>query len=142
MRLGQFQGDTNAVNRRREAAEEQLLLGTREDLVQSRLYRPLAGGVAGAIDVGRVLEEGQHAPLAVLSKGMQVEGLAVRGREIDFEVAGVHNHADWSFNSESDAVHQAVGDTNRLDGEDTEVKLLPRRYLDQFGAVEQLVFFQ
>src|SRR5450631_866477 len=117
MGLGQFQGDTNAVNRRREAAKEQLLPGTGEDLVQSWFHRPLTWGVASAIDVGRVLEEGQHAPLAILSKGMQVEGLAVWRREIDFEVPGVDNHADWRFNGEGDAVHRAVGDANRLDGE-------------------------
>ena len=73
---------------------------------------------------------------------MQVEGLAVRRREIDFEVAGVHDHADWSLNGQRDAVHQAVGDANGLDGEGAEVKLLPRRNLDQFRVVEQLVFFQ
>src|ERR1700722_12811938 len=142
MRLGQVEGDPQAVNGGRETAEEKLLLGAGEDFVQPRLHRPLARRVSGPVDVGRVLQQSQHAPFTVLRKAMQIERLAVRGREVDLEVAGVHDDADRGLDGQGDAVHQAVGHTNGLDGESAEVKLLPWRDLDQLGCVEQPVLFE
>ena len=88
----------------------------RKDLVEAGNNGALAGRVTGALDVGRVLEEGQHAPLAVLGEGVQIEGVAVEGREVDLEVAGVDDDADGGFDGEGDAVHQRVGDADGLDG--------------------------
>ena len=107
-----------------------------------RPHRPLAGGVSGAINVGRVLQQSQHAALTVLGEAMQVECLAVRGREVDLEVTGVHDHADRGLDGQRDTIHQAVGHANGLDGKGAQVKLLPRRDLDQLRGFEQPVFFE
>jgi hypothetical protein len=79
VRPRQFHRNADAVDGRREAGEEELLLGLREDLVEPRNHGAFAGRVAGTLDVGRVLQQRQHAPLAVLGKGVQVEGLSSSG---------------------------------------------------------------
>ena len=138
----QFEGDANAVDGRREAAEEELLLGLRKDFVEAGNDGAFAGRVAGALDVGRVLQKGQDAALAVFGEGVQVEGLVVERREIDFEVAGVDDDADGRFDGEGHAVDQRVGDADGLDGEGAEGEFLLRRDLDERGFVEQLVLFE
>ena len=113
----QLQRDADAEDGRREAGEEELLLGLREDFVEARNDGAFAGRVAGALDVGRVLQQGQDAALAVFGEGVQIEGVVVERREIDFEVAGVDDDADRSFDGQGDAVDQRVGNADGLDGE-------------------------
>ncbi len=142
MRVCEFQGKTQAIDRRREAAEEQSLLGARENLVQAWAHGPFAGGIAGAVHVRGVLQQRQHAALAILRKPMQIERLPIGRGEIDLEVAGVHQHADWCFNRQGYAVDQAMRNADWLNGERPQVKLLPGNDLDQFGRIEQAVFIQ
>src|ERR1700721_2164311 len=142
MRLCQFEGYAEAVNGGGEATEEELLLGPGEDLVQPRPHRPFAGGVSGTVNVSRILQQSQPAALTVFREGMQVECLAVRGREVDFEVTGVHDHAHRGLDRQRDTINQAVSDPNGLDGKGAQVKLLPRRNLDQLCGVEQAVLFE
>ena len=73
---------------------------------------------------------------------MQVECLAVRGREVDLEVTGVHDHADRGLNGQRDTIDQAVSDPNGLDGKGAQVELLPRRNLDQLCRFKQPVLFE
>jgi hypothetical protein len=117
---GQLEGDADAVDGGREAAEEELLFGARKDFVEAGNDGALAGRVAGALDVGGVLQQGEDAALAVFGEGVQVEGVAVDGREIDFEVAGVDDDADGGFDGQGDAIDQRVGDADGLDGEGAE----------------------
>ena len=51
----QFHGDADAIDRRREATEEELLLGLGENLVEARNDRAFARRVAGPLHIGRVL---------------------------------------------------------------------------------------
>ena len=142
MFAGEFKRDANAIDRRREAAEEELLLGLRENFVQAGNDGAFAGRVAGALDIGGVLQKGEHAAFAVFGEGMQVEGLVVERREIDFEVAGVDDDADRRVDGERDAVDQRVGDADGLDGEGAEGELFFRRDLDQRDFVEELMLFE
>src|ERR1700739_4280642 len=138
----QFKRDANAVDGRGEAAEEELLPGLRKDLVQAGNDGAFAGGVAGALDVGGILEKGEHAAFAVFGEGVQVESLVVEGREIDFEVAGMNDDADRRFDGEGNAINQRVGDADGLDGERAEGELFFRRNFDELDFVEELVFFE
>src|ERR1039457_3538273 len=142
MRGSQLHGDADAVDGRGEATEEELLFGLREDLVEARTHGALGGRVAGAIDVGGVLQQAEDALLAKLGKGVPVEGLGVGRREVDLEVAGVDDHADRSVNGERHAVHQRVGDANGHDGERPEGEAATGKNLDQFRVLEQAVLFQ
>ena len=123
MLAGQVESNADAVDGRREAGEEKLLLGLRENFVKPWNDGALAGCVAGALDIGRVLQQSQHAALAVFGEGVQVESVSVDGREIDLEVARVDDDANRSFDRQSHAVHQRVGDANRLDGEGADGEL-------------------
>ena len=97
--------------------KKSFFLVLREDLVQARDDGPLAGRIAGALHVGRVLQQRQHAALAVFGEGMQVESLVVERREVDFEVAGMDDDADRGLDGQRDAIHQRVGHADGLDGE-------------------------
>ena len=121
----QFHGDADAVDGRREAGEEELLLGLREDLVEARADGALGGRVAGAVDVGGVLQQAEDALLAEFGEGVEVEGVAVGRGEVDLEVAGVDDDADGRVDGEGDAVDQRVRDADGQDGEGAEGELVP-----------------
>src|SRR3954466_2945952 len=73
---------------------------------------------------------------------MQVEEAVVGGRGVDLEVARMNNDADRGVNSERDAVDETVRDADRINGEWSDGEALSGFNLDQFGIVEQAVFFQ
>ncbi len=83
----------DAVNRRRKAGDEEPAAGVSKDFFELGTYGALAGGEAGALHVSRILQQGQHALLAVFGKGVQVEEFIVSRCGIDFEVAGVDDDA-------------------------------------------------
>jgi len=79
---------------------------------------PLAGRVAGAFDGWfESWSQGKDAALAVFGEGVQIEGVIVEGRKIDFEVAGVDDDAHRGVNGQSYAIDQRVSDANGLNGE-------------------------
>ena len=73
---------------------------------------------------------------------MQVEELAVERREVDFEVAGVDDDADGSFDGEGDAIDEGVGDVDGLDGEWADGEFFPGDDFDELGFVEEVVLFE
>ncbi len=87
-------------------------------------------------------KQGQDAALAVLGKGVQVEGFAVERREVDLEVAGVDDDADRGFNGQRNGVHHRVSHVDRLDGEGADGEFFLGDDLDQFGLVEQAMLFE
>ena len=137
---GELAGDADAVDGGGEAAEEELLLRAGEDFVEAGFDGPLAGRVAGAIDVGGVLEKGEDAALAVFGEAVEVEGFAVGRGEVDFEVAGVDDDADGGFDGEGDAVDEGVGDADGLDGEGAEGELFAGDDFDELGIFESVLF--
>ena len=60
---GEFDGELDAVDRRREARDEQAALGVGEDFVKLAADGALAGRVSLALDVGGILKQRQHALL-------------------------------------------------------------------------------
>ena len=79
---GHFHRQLNAMDGRRKAGDEDAARTAREDLVELAPYGALARRVAGPLDVGRVLEEGQNALFAVFGEGVQIEQFAI-GAETD-----------------------------------------------------------
>ena len=55
---------------------------------------------------------------------MQVEKLVVGGRGINFEIAGVQQHAQRRVDSQRHAIHQAVRHLNGMNGERPNAKTL------------------
>ncbi len=103
------------MDRRREAGDEQPPVGHGKDFFKLAAHGALAGRVAGALDVGGILKQREHAFFAVFGEGVQIEESIVGWRGIDFEVAGVDQHAERRMNRERDAIDQAVRDLNRID---------------------------
>src|SRR5208283_1308320 len=101
-------GEFDAVNRRRETGDKKAALGAREYLLEFATHGAFAGRVALALDVGRVLQQGEYAFLAILSETVQVKKPVVGGRGINFEVAGVQYNAERRVNRKRHAIDQAV----------------------------------
>ncbi len=117
-------------------------LGVGENFVELAANRALAGRVAFALDVGGILKQRQHAVLAVLGEGVQVEKFVVGGRGIDFEIAGVNDDAERRVNGERHAIDQAVRDVNGMNGEDSGLEPLVGAHFAQVGVVEQAVLVE
>ena len=73
---------------------------------------------------------------------MEVEGLAVGRRQVNFEVAGVDDDADGGFDGEGDTVDKGVGDADGFDGECAEGEFAAGGNFDEFGVVEEGVFVE
>ena len=128
--------------RRREAGDEQLALGARENLLEACTHRAFAWRVARALDVGRILEQRQHALLAVLGEGVQIEEPVVGRRGIDLEVAGMDQHAHRRMDGQRHAVHQAMRHLDGIDGERPDLEALAGLDLVELGIIQQAMLFQ
>ena len=97
----------DAMDGRREAGDEQPAFGPREDLVELAAHGAFAGRVAGALDVGGILEQRQHAFFAVLGEGMQVEEAIVGRSRVDLEIARMNNDAERRMDRQCNAINQS-----------------------------------
>ena len=113
-----------------------------EDVVEARDDGFFAGREAGAVDVGGVLQEAEDALLAEVGEGLQVEGMAVGGAEVDLEVAGVEDDADGRVDGERDAVDQRVRDADGHDAEGAEGEAAAGEDFDELGVVEEAMLFE
>ena len=139
---GHIQNLLQPVNRGAEAGDHQPPLGAIEDFFQARPHRAFAFGVAGPVDVGRIRHQQQHAALAVIGEGVQIEQLVVGGRGVHFEIAGVNDDAQRRGDGQRHRADDGVRDVDELDGERAELD--PRAGLDlvQLGIVQHAVLFQ
>ncbi len=91
--LREIQNLLQAVDRRAEAGDHQAARRAHEQIFQARADGAFAFGVAGAVDVGRIRHQQQHAALAVFGQSVEIEELVVGGRGVDFVIAGVDDDA-------------------------------------------------
>ena len=130
------------VNGGAEAGDHQAARRAHEQVLQSRPHRAFAFGVAGTIDVGRIRQQQQHAALAVLGQRVQVEQQVVGGRRIDFEIAGMDDHAERRSDGQRHAAHERMGDVDELDRE--RPQLQPVAGLDgvELDVIDHAMLFQ
>ena len=81
-----------------------------EQTVQALGHHPLGGRVAGALRVGALSQQREHALVADPRKGGKVDGLAADGRAVDFEVARVHQRAAGRLNGKRHRVGNGMVD--------------------------------
>src|SRR5260370_29618530 len=62
-----------------ETGDEQSALGAGEDFVKLAAHGALTGGVATALDVGRILQKRKDAFFSVLREGVRIEQAVVGG---------------------------------------------------------------
>src|ERR1035441_8130466 len=101
-------GELDAVDRGREAGDEQAPLGADKYLFKLAADRALAGCVALPLDIGGILQQKQHTFFAVLGETVQVEEAVVGGCWVDFEVAGMQHNAEGRGGGERDANDPAL----------------------------------
>ena len=73
--------------------EDYATRGGTAEIFQAWDDRAFGRGEAGALDVGRVAEQGQHALVAVTRKSVEVKGSAAYWGLVDLEIAGVDDYA-------------------------------------------------
>src|SRR5581483_12159681 len=140
--IGEFNCELNAVNRGRKAGDEEALRDAGKNFVELAAYGALAGRVPGALDVGGILKEREDTFFAVFSETMQVKEAIVSGSGINFEIAGMNDDPERSVNGQRDAIYQAVGFRNGMNGEGAKAEALTSPNFVQVGIVEEFVFFE
>src|SRR5882757_9159490 len=96
-------GQLDAVNGRRKAGDKKTALSVRKHFIELPSDATLAGRVAFALYVGRVLQQRQYALFSVLGKCVQIEKAVVGRCGIDFEVACMQHHPERRVDSQGDA---------------------------------------
>ena len=102
----------------------------------------LGGGEAGALGVGGIAQQRQHALGAVLREGGQVGGPAGEGGVVHLEVAGLDDDARRALDGEGHRVGDGVVHMDGVDGKAAQLELAPGGDLHQLGAAQQAVLFQ
>ena len=106
-------------------------------------HRLLGGGETGALGVGGIGQQRQHAAAAVLSNGGKVgDGVARKRRVVDLEVAGVQHDAGRALDREGERVRDAVVDMDRFDRKAAELDFLARADLVEDGAGSKAVLLE
>ena len=80
-------------------------------------------------------EQREDAGGAELRQPMHVDTLAIDRRLVNLEIAGMDDHAVRGLDRQRDAVRDAVGDAEKLDGEGADRDALARPHRDSAGAV-------
>ena len=111
-----------ALDVRGEGGDDDALLAALENLVELLGDLALALGVARALHVRGVGEEGEHALPAELAEARDVHHLALYGRDVYLEVAGVYHDADRRPNGEGHGVRYGVVDVDELNLEAAELE--------------------
>ena len=92
----------------------------RDELLERFAHARLRRRPAGLLDAHAVAQQHQHALVAELAQALVVGRLALDGRRIELEVAGVEDRADRRADDQPDRVRDAVVDRDRLDFEGAE----------------------
>ncbi len=77
-----------------EGGHDDAALGHVEAVLEGLADLPLRLGVPRPLHVGGVGEKAQDALAAVVGQAVDVDGLAIEGRQVDLEVAGVQYHTE------------------------------------------------
>ena len=140
--LRQVEHQLDAVNRRAETGDHHAALGAVEDLFHARADGALRFGIAGTVGVGGIREQQQHAALAVIGQGVQVEQLVIGGGRIDLEIAGVDDDAEGRGDGQRHGADDRVGDVDELDFERSDLHDLLGLHLDEARLFLEFVFLQ
>ena len=121
----------NAVNRAREAREDNLSRRGAAKLFKRHRHGAFGWREARPLDVRAVAEEREHAFLPVARKRVQIERLAVDRRLVNLEIAGMNDHAHRRSNCQSNAINRAVRHVQEFDLERAKLNMMSRRNFAQ-----------
>ena len=132
----------NAVHIGGEGGDDDAALAPPEQGVEGGAHAALALGKAGALHIGGVAQQGQHALLSQLSQAGEVGHPTLDGGGVDLEIAGVNHRADGGLDGEGHRVGNGVVDMNELHAELAGLDHLARLAGDELGLVGEVVFLQ
>ena len=132
----------DAVHVGGEGGDDDALLAAPEQGVEGGAHAALAAGVARALHVGGVGQQGQHPLLAQLAQPGQVHHPALDGGGVDLEVAGVDDGTHRALDGEGHRVGDGVVHVDELHRELARLDHVPRLAGDQLGLVQQAVLLQ
>ena len=132
----------DAVDVAGEGGDDDALLAAGELPLERGAHGALAHGIAGALHVGGVRQQRQHALLAQLAEPRQIDDLAVDGRGVDLEVAGVDDGAHAGVDGEGHGVGDGVVHMDELYLEFACPDGLARLHGDELGGAHQPVLLQ
>src|SRR5690606_3261294 len=112
------------------------------DVLKPGPHRAFTLRIAGTMDVCRIAQQEQDAPLAVIGERVEIEQLVVRRRRIYLEVAGVDDHTQRSGDGQSDRANNGMRHAEKFDLEWPQFDLLPCLDHVQPRLLQQVVFFQ
>ena len=99
-------------------------------------------GKTGALHVGGIGTQSQNALLAQFAKASQIDDLAVDGRGVDLEVAGVNHGAHFGVDGKGHGVGDGVVYVDELHGKLACADRVACVHGDEFGGLGQAVFLQ
>src|SRR5712692_226550 len=140
--LGDVDHLLNAVNRRRKARQNHAPRRRAAQLFDARHNRELRRRKSGALHVGRVAEQREHAFIAIACESMQIEGSTVHGRLINLKVPRVNNHADRCADRQRHAINGAVRDRDELDFVRPNLHEAAGENFTKCGRLEEARFFE
>src|SRR5699024_5060085 len=128
----------DALDVRGEGSDDDALFAALEKLVE--LLRDLALGISvtRALDVRRVREQRQDALLAQLAQAREVYHLALDGRDVYLEVAGVDDGAYGRLDGQGHGVRDGVVHVYHLDLKAAELEPVARLLREDLRVVQQV----
>ena len=125
-----------------EGGDDDALLAAGELPLEGGAHGALGHGVARALHIGGVCQQGQHAVPAQLAEAGQVDDLAVDGGGVDLKVAGVDHGAHAGMDGEGHRVGDGVVHMDELHLELAGANGLPGLHHMELGAAQEPVLLE
>ncbi|MPM18809.1 hypothetical protein SDC9_65225 [bioreactor metagenome] len=125
-----------------EGGDDDPLLAAAEQDVEAGADAALALGVAFALHIGGVAQQGKDPFLPQLSQAGQVHHSALDRGGIDFKVAGMHADTHRAADGKTHRVRDGMVGVDKLDAEFPRSDSLSGFTCDNFGTGHQMMLFQ
>ena len=139
---GEIDDLPDAVHVRGERRYDDALVAVLEELVEAVVHLALGERVAGALHVRGVHEQREHALAPQLAEAREIGHLALQGRDVDLEVAGLDNGADRRFDRKRHGIGDRVVHVDELHLEAPGGDRLARLNGDDLRFIEQATLLQ
>ena len=131
----------NAVHIGGEGGDDDAVSAALEMPIQTLSHQGLRGGIAGALGIGGVHQQGVNALLAQSAETAEI-GDAVLAGGIDLEVAGEDHVAHRGLDAEGNGIGDGVVDVDEFHAEAAGLHHVAGLMGDQLGLVQEAVFLQ
>ena len=132
----------NAVDIGGKGGDDDALLAAGEQPLEGLAHNGFAHRIARTLHIGGVGQQRQHALLAQFAEAAQIDHLAVDGRGVDLEVAGVDNDAHAGVDRKGYGVGDGVVDMDKFHIEFTGADHLARLNGDELDGLGKAVLLQ